>query len=195
MDSTIHNFGRIQRFIWTPPIMLIFSLTPWLKSTLLEYFFLLGDIRWPLLHFTSLTYNSLQSWIIIFVHRMLALAAAVELNIWYYHFQTERFFDGPFWRREPCQAGSVWIEYTISLFKFNSTQPYVRGILHRISSATFLQLKIILETARFKPQTFWVPVKHASNSSNWAVPTGFYSFKARCKRKEIEKRWIGVIEI
>ena len=32
-----------------------------------------------------LTYNSLQSWIIIFVHWMLDLAATVELNICYYY--------------------------------------------------------------------------------------------------------------
>ena len=32
------------------------------------------------------------------------------------------------------------------------------GVLHRITPATFLQFKIHLETARFEPRTFRVPV-------------------------------------
>ena len=37
------------------------------------------------------------------------------------------------------------------------------GLLHRIAHATFLQLKIQLETVRFEPWTFRVPVLHATN--------------------------------
>ena len=70
-------------------------------SLFIFYLFFCG-IRWTLLHFTSFTYNSLQSW--IFVHWMLDLAATVELNIRYYNFWTERFLDGPFWRGEPTSS-------------------------------------------------------------------------------------------
>ena len=57
-----------------------------------------------------------------------------------------------------CQAGNVWIEYTISLIQIRCYAAVFYGVLLRISPATFLQLKIQLETARFEPPTFQVPV-------------------------------------
>ena len=57
-----------------------------------------------------------------------------------------------------CQAGNVWIEYTISLIQIRSYTAIFYGVLHRISPTTFLQLKIQLETVRFEPRTFQVPV-------------------------------------
>ena len=45
------------------------------------------------------------------------------------------------------------------------------GGLLRISSPTFLQLIIHLETARFELRTFWVPVYRATD---WAVMTGLF---------------------
>ena len=57
-----------------------------------------------------------------------------------------------------CQVGNVWIEYTILLIQIQFYTAVFYGVLHRISPATFLQLKIQLEMARFEPQTFRVPV-------------------------------------
>ena len=53
-----------------------------------------------------------------------------------------------------CQTGNVWIEYTISLIQIQLYAAVFYGVLLRISPATFLQLKIQLETARFEPRTF-----------------------------------------
>ena len=52
----------------------------------------------------------------------------------------------------------VWIEYTISLIQIQFYIALIYGVLQRISPATFLQMKIQLETARFEPQTYQVPV-------------------------------------
>ena len=57
-----------------------------------------------------------------------------------------------------CQAGNVWIEYTMALIQIRSYAAVFYGVLLRISPATFLQLKIQLEMARFEPRTFQVPV-------------------------------------
>ena len=54
-----------------------------------------------------------------------------------------------------CQAGNVWIEYTISLFQIKFYSAIFYGVLLGITHATFLQLKIQLETARF--EVFWTP--------------------------------------
>ena len=59
---------------------------------------------------------------------------------------------------ELCQASNVWIECTISLFQIRFYVAIFYGVLHRISLATFLQLKIQLEIARFEPQAFQVSV-------------------------------------
>ena len=48
-----------------------------------------------------------------------------------------------------CQVGNVWIEYTILLIQIQFYTAVFYGELHRISPATFLQMKIQLETARF----------------------------------------------
>ena len=57
-----------------------------------------------------------------------------------------------------CQAGNVWIEYTISLFQIQFYAAIFYGVLLRIFPATFLQLKIQLEMARFETRTFQEPV-------------------------------------
>ena len=64
---------------------------------------------------------------------------------------------------ELCQAGNVMIEYTISLIQILFYTAIFYGILHRITPSTFLQLKIHLQTARFEPRTFQVPVKCITN--------------------------------
>ena len=56
-----------------------------------------------------------------------------------------------------CQVNNVWIEYTISLIQIQCYAALFYGVLLRFSPATFLQLKIQLETARFEPWTFQVP--------------------------------------
>ena len=58
-----------------------------------------------------------------------------------------------------CQASNVWIEYTKSLIQIRCYTAIFYGVLLRISPATFLQLKIQLEMARFEPGTFQVPTE------------------------------------
>ena len=77
-----------------------------------------------------------------------------------------------------CQAGNVWIEYTIPV-QIRSYTAVFYGVLHRISPTTFHLLKIQLETARFETRTFRVPVYRATN---WAVLTGSIKFKITKKR-------------
>ena len=62
-----------------------------------------------------------------------------------------------------CQPCNVWLEYTILLFEFNFYAAVFYGVQGRISCATFLQLKIQLQMARFEPRTFQVPVQCAAN--------------------------------
>ena len=55
-------------------------------------------------------------------------------------------------------SGLYWSLYTLWLFQIWFYTAVFYGVLCRISPATFLHLKIQLETARFEPQTFWVPI-------------------------------------
>ena len=52
--------------------------------------------------------------------------------------------------------------YTISLIQIQFYTAVYYGVLQRISPATFLQLKIQLQTAKFEPRTFRVPVSRAT---------------------------------
>ena len=119
------------------------------------------------------------------MHWMLDLAATVQLNIfWYYHFQTERFLDGP-----SCSVKGACIYFDMARilsFLFILMEKYVTILKKMISTSiaegiwsTFSQVKI----HNTRPQKCW--------KRKYVPNLVFLDVSVKCKIESLKCRIFG----